>query len=58
MTNHRRAGGLDGGGREGKGEIAGALMVDVKGVFLTVKEACLRGEMREMGLDEGWIGWV
>jgi predicted lipid-binding transport protein (Tim44 family) len=39
----------------GRGQIAAALMMDVKSALPSVEKECLVKEMREMGLDENLV---
>jgi hypothetical protein len=39
-------------------EVAGALMLDVKGAFPTVNRECLVSKLRKMGLHETYVRWV
>jgi ribonuclease HI len=41
-----------------RGKVAAALMMDVEAAFPSVARECLLRKMREIGLDEGLVGWV
>jgi hypothetical protein len=42
----------------GRGQIAAALMVDLRSAFPSVTKECLVKEMREMGFDKNLVEWT